>query len=156
MTAAFRKLMARKLQACSVILLWMMASCCSAGIAVIIHPDNPMNTLSSVQIRDIYLGINKRFPSGDVAVPVDQPGNSKTHHQFASYLLGFQKSQLRAYWAAKIFTGKGEPPRQLENCEKVKEFIKASPNGIGYIDSKMVDDTVKVILTFQPEPVSLR
>ena len=144
------------LKAGSIICLWMLTSYCRAGIAVIIHPDNPLNALSAAEIRDIYLGISKRFPSGDIAVPVDQPADNELYQQFSLHLLGYPVAQLKAYWAAKIFTGKGTPPRRLDNDEQVKAFVSSTPDSIGYIDSEQLDQSVKVIMKFNPQPLTLR
>ena len=55
------------------------------------------------------------------------------------------ESQLTSYWSKITFTGKGQPPQRESNDTSVKELVASNPNLIGYIDSSMVDDSVKVI-----------
>ncbi|MDX1695349.1 MAG: phosphate ABC transporter substrate-binding protein [Ketobacteraceae bacterium] len=131
----------------SVLILSMLSSgLAAAEIAVVVNPVNRISALNASQVRDIFLGINKRFPDGELAAPIEQGSKTTEYSSFSHKVLGYHTSQLKAYWASKIFTGKGAPPPQVENNEAVKNFLHNNPNGIGYISKDAIDPRVKVIL----------
>lgn len=117
-----------------------------AGVAVVAHPSNPVNALSTEAVERLFLGKDKTFPGAGPAVPVDQAEGSHVRRQFLQQVLGKDGNQLKAYWSRLIFTGKGTPPEAVANDAAVKRWLNAHPNGIGYIDDSSVDDSVKVLL----------
>jgi hypothetical protein len=46
-----------------------------------------------------------------------------------------------------IFTGQGEPPREIADSDKIKKLVANNPRYIGYIDKSNVDTSVKVVAT---------
>ena len=58
-----------------------------------------------------------------------------------------QKSEdeLKGYWSKLMFSGKGQPPREVGDDAAVKAWVASNPDAIGYIDGKFVDGSVKVL-----------
>lgn len=125
--------------------------CCShftfADIAVIVHPSNS-NAMDASAISRLFLGKSKKFPDGTVAIPLNQIESSTATVQFNSKALKKSSSQLKAYWSKLVFTGKGSPPKSVDNNGAVLELVSSNPNIIGYIDSNELTDKVKVLTTF--------
>lgn len=115
-----------------------------AEMAVIVNPGNPVGELSKKEVKDIYLGKKKKFPGGDSAIPIDQE-TEDLRSNFINTIIGKDLSQLRSYWSRKIFTGKGQPPKQVGGDEEVLKLVRENPAIIGYIEAGSVDDTVKVV-----------
>ena len=118
-----------------------------AEISVIVHPSN-MVSLSEKNIQRIFLGRMKKFPGGGEVIPIHLPVENVVADSFNSTVLKKSGPQLLGYWGQYIFTGKGMPPEQVDSVLAVKNLVKLNPSAIGYIDSKTVDDTVKVIYKF--------
>jgi ABC-type phosphate transport system substrate-binding protein len=118
----------------------------SAG-AIIVHPSNA-NTLSKPDVTRLFLGKLTHYPDGSDAIPVEQKGSSSIHAEFAANILNKSTQQLKAYWAQQLFTGKGKPPKTVASSADVKKLVAENPALIGYIESEMADDSVKVILDF--------
>ena len=118
-----------------------------ADIAVIVHPDNAQE-LSQTDIYRLFLGKRKYFPDGSRAIPVDLAEGSGTHEHFVREFLHKSTRQLKSYWAYRRFTGKGSPPMQVDSDLEMKKLIATKPGHIGYIDSSLVDDSVRVIRLF--------
>lgn len=97
------------------------------------------------QVADIFLGKTSRFPDGTQAVPIDQPEDSPLRDRFYSQFTGKSPAQVKAYWSKIIFTGRGQPPRQATSSAEAKKIIVENPNAIGYIESRLVDGTVRVL-----------
>lgn len=126
-------------------LMPLMSLGAMAEVAVIAHPSNAA-TLTADDIQRMFLGKTKSFPNGSEATPVSNKSDSVRTH-FNQVLLGKNESQIKAYWSQLVFTGKGTPPKELENDNAVKQFVAGNPGAIGYIDASNVDATVKVIIS---------
>jgi len=118
----------------------------AAELAVIVHPSNSMSRISENELSDIYLGATDTFPNGGAAEPVDQAAQSPARSHFIKAVLGMNESALQSYWSKLMFSGKGEPPKQLPGDMEVRRFVATNPNAIGYIDKSDVDSSVKVVL----------
>lgn len=116
-----------------------------AGVAVIVSANNNTQSLSQAHVKSIFLGKTNKLPDGTTVVPVYQTETSETYKQFNSTVLEKNNKQLLNFWAKRVFTGKGVPPKALENDQAVISHVKTIPGGIGYIDSRSVDASVKVI-----------
>ena len=55
------------------------------------------------------------------------------------------ESQLKSYWSKLVFTGKGQPPRDVQTDAEMIELVAGNPNIIGYVDISSVTDKVKVL-----------
>lgn len=117
-----------------------------AEVAVIVNPANG-SAIDADAIKKIYLGKSKSFDDGTKVNPVNQDGNSIAD-EFNDKVVGKSGSQLNAYWSKLVFTGKGTPPEKLSNDQAVIDFVSSNADGIGYIDSAKVTDSVKVVGKF--------
>ena len=120
----------------------------AADVVAVVSAKNPVTSLSKHQITDIFLGKVNRFPEGHKAVPIDQNEGSVAREEFYLKFSDKSPAQIKAFWSKIIFTGRGQPPKEVSNDAEVKKFIAKHPDAIGYIDQKLLDDSVKVILTY--------
>jgi ABC-type phosphate transport system substrate-binding protein len=118
----------------------------SAG-AIIVHPSNP-NTLSKSDVVRLFLGKLSRYPDGSDAIPIEQKDSSSMYAEFVTNVLNKSTQQLKAYWAKQLFTGKGKPPKVVESSADVIKLVAENPALIGYVESGMVDASVKVMIDF--------
>ena len=119
----------------------------SAEISVIVHSSNEVN-LSAKNIQRIFLGKKKEFSAGKRALPIHLPIGNDVAERFNAKVLKKEGQKLSGYWGQYIFTGKGLPPEQVESMMEVINLVTTNPNAIGYVDSKVVDDTVRVLYKF--------
>jgi ABC-type phosphate transport system substrate-binding protein len=119
----------------------------AADVVAVVSAKNPVTSLSKNQVVDIFLGKTNRFPDGSQAVPIDQDEGSAAREEFYLKFAGKSPAQIKAFWSKIIFTGRGQPPQEVSNNIEVKKFIANHPDAVGYIDQKLVDESVKVILT---------
>jgi ABC-type phosphate transport system substrate-binding protein len=117
----------------------------AADVVAVVSARNPVTTLSKSHVVDIFLGKASRFPDGSPAVPVDQAEGSAARDEFYAKFAGKSPAQLKAHWSKIIFTGRGQPPREVSNDAEVKKLIAERPNSIGYIEKNLVDGSVKVL-----------
>lgn len=130
--------------ACTV-LLSLATGAAWADVVVVVSAENPVESLSRTQLTDIYLGRLNRFPNGDPVVPIDQRESSPTHDEFYSQYLGQSPAQIKAHWSKLIFTGRGQPPRTVPGDDAAADTVAENPNAIGYLDSSLVDDRLRIV-----------
>ena len=119
----------------------------AAAVVVVVSAKKPVVSLSKNEVLDIFLGRTSRFPDGSPAVPLDQAEGSAVRDAFYNELAGKSPAQMKAHWSKIIFTGRGQPPRQVANGAELKKRLAENPNVIGYLEESLVDDTVKVLLS---------
>jgi ABC-type phosphate transport system substrate-binding protein len=116
-----------------------------ADVVAVVSAQNPITALDKSQLAEIFLGKSSRFPNGMQAVPIDQAEGVALRDEFYDKVVGKTASQIKAYWARIIFTGRGQPPPSVSNSIEMKNHIRDNPAAIGYIDRSFVDDSVRVV-----------
>lgn len=117
-------------------------------VAVIVSAKSPVTTLTREQVEQLFLGKVSSFPGGSVAIPLDQVEGSDVRNDFYDKAINKSPSQLKAYWSKLVFTGKAQPPKEIQAGE-IKKLISTNPNAISYIPKSEVDGSVKVVYTVQ-------
>ena len=130
-----------------ILMLGVISFASVADVAVIVHPSNA-SKLDSGNISKIFLGKSKKFPSGEQAVPVSQQSKNPIRVEFDRKVLNKSSSQVKAHWSKLLFTGKGQPPREVNTDTEVIELVANNPNIIGFVDASQVDGSVKVVAKF--------
>ncbi|MBU4268551.1 MAG: phosphate ABC transporter substrate-binding protein [Acidobacteria bacterium] len=105
------------------------------GIAMIVHPGNPISKLTLNQVKDIYLGKVKNWNQlGGPNVPIviiSRDTNSGTYETFEGKVM------------------KGD--KIAKNCEYVgsngaiRQRVQSTPAAIGYVGIGFIDSTVKAL-----------
>lgn len=110
----------------------------AAELVVITHPS--AGAVTKDQVSDVFLGKSQAF------TPIDQAESSATYADFYKKATGRDVPQVKSTWSRIVFSGKGQPPRQLPDSAAVKKAVAADPKAIGYIDKSSVDGSVKTAL----------
>jgi ABC-type phosphate transport system substrate-binding protein len=123
--------------------------------SVIVHPNNPVVSLTAEQVSDLYLGRSRNFETGNRtnagrAIILEHPENAPIRSEFYRALNGMSISRLTVYWARVRFSGQILPPQQLPNSQQIIETVKNQQFAIGYVESHLVDRSVKVVLRLKP------
>lgn len=114
-------------------------------VVPVVSAKSPVTALSSHQVADIFLGKATRFPDGTQAVPIDQNEDSPARERFYAQFAGKSPAQVKAHWSKLIFTGRGQPPKQVAGGAEMRRAVAENPSAIGYIDPKLVDASVRVL-----------
>lgn len=122
-----------------------LAAAAPDDIVVVVSAGNPATEISRRHLADLYLGRTTRFPNGEAAEPVDQRSGSKARDAFYERYVGRSAAEIKAHWSRIIFTGRGRPPREEQDCTAVKRYVVEHPRAIGYIERSRVDDSVRVV-----------
>lgn len=117
-----------------------------SALAIIAHPGNPIAGITQEEVAHIYLGKTSTFPDGSRATPVDQPLQSPSRQKFYSRVVKKTNAEVTAHWSKLMFTGMATPPTVLKDDAAVKAWVAGNPEGLGYVEGKIVDASVKILL----------
>lgn len=118
-----------------------------ADIAVVVHPDNPISSISIEDTSKIFLSKTKAFGNGQKIILFDLEEGDDTRTDFYQKVTHKSASQIKSYWTRLIFTGKAKPPQMMTDSDEIIVAVGADINSIGYVELDAVDETVKVVLT---------
>ena len=118
----------------------------AGGLVVIVSANSPVEALRPDQVAAVFLGQAPRFPNGALATPLDQPIGSRERDQFYARVAGKTPALLKAYWSKMVFTGRGQPPRDLAGNAAVRKAVADDPALIGYIEREALDSSVRAVL----------
>ena len=104
-----------------------------ASFNVVVHRNNPIGSITRAELSAIYMKRTRSWGDGREIVPVDQPVSSPVRERFSRSVHGKNVAYVTRYWQRLIFSGRGIPPRQLQNDAAVLELVKNSRGAIGYI-----------------------
>lgn len=104
------------------------------GIAVVVHPDNPVQALTSAQLQGIYQGSITDWqalggPKGEIS-PIGREAGSGTREGFEGVL---------AVGDAPYYA------QELTSTGGVLEAVRRNPNAIGYISLASLGDGVRAV-----------
>ena len=127
----------------SLLLLLVFAGTCMAEeILLVTQANNPVNSLTRQEVRNIFLGKKTTWSDGQNIVVFIQQDNTATN-LFSREYLAKSPQQFYTYWKKALFTGTGNPPITLSNDSEMKAFISAKRSSIGYIGAEALDGSVK-------------
>lgn len=121
------------------------AVCLAGDVVAIVSAKSAVTTLTRAQVADLFLGKTLRYPDGSPALPLDQRDGTAVRDAFYADYAAKSPAQVRAYWAKLIFTGRGQPPQTLADSTEVKRRVAENPQAIGYVETRFVDETVRVV-----------
>lgn len=120
----------------------------AGGFAIITNHKNPIKTLTTKEIKMIYLK-KIRYWDNTKLVALNLSPNSSLREEFEKSILGLTPSQLDRYWTEQHYNGR-RPPYRLDSVESMVIFIKRVDGAIGYIPLDMVDSSIKVLYRSSP------
>ena len=115
------------------------------GLVVVSHIDSPLQALSKQQIKSLFLGKRQEIHGLSLqAVDIEQWQGTK--QAFYEQVIDKNASQLNAYWARKLFTGRGKPPHRVKDAKAFYYYLRRNKNAVAYMSVDDVDlERVKIL-----------
>jgi ABC-type phosphate transport system substrate-binding protein len=121
--------------------LVVMAGAHAGELVLIANP--AVGALTKEQVADVFLGKSQTL------TPIDQPEGSPIYADFYKKATGRDVAQVKSTWSRVVFTGKGQPPKQMPDSVAVRKAVAADPKGVGYVDKMSVDGSVKTLYAIE-------
>ncbi len=114
-------------------------------IAVIVHPSREA-PLSRQDVARMFLRKQRFWADGSPILPLNRDAGSELRESFSFAVFGVATTGLATYWNQQYFLGT-LPPATLHSSEAVRRYVAAEPNAIGYVETGIVDESVRVAVT---------
>ena len=115
------------------------------GYRVIVHRDNPAESILRQRVSLIMLKESSRWDHGLEAKPVDLGSGSPVRESFSRAVHGRSVSSIKNYWQRQISSNRAEPPPEVSSDAEVVAYVRSHPGGIGYVSLQAKLDGVKVV-----------
>lgn len=124
----------------------LAAAVAAPDLVVIVSARSTAPLMRTDQVAAIFLGQAAQMPDGALVTPIDQPVGTVTRDEFYERVASKSPALLKAYWSKLLFTGRGQPPREVGGNAAVKKMVADTPGIIGYIDRSALDASVRPVL----------
>jgi ABC-type phosphate transport system substrate-binding protein len=115
-------------------------------LAIVVHKSNPVETLTSEELRKLCLAERRHWPDGrKVTIVLREPGQPEREAVLRQLCRmnedDFTRHHLQSAFTGQTMTG----PKELATAAGVRRFVFNVPGAIGFVRARDVDDTVKVV-----------
>ncbi|PWT81396.1 MAG: hypothetical protein C5B58_09915, partial [Acidobacteria bacterium] len=118
----------------------------SQTLAIVVNRSNPIDNLSFVELRKIFLGDRNHWPNGHrIAIAMLEYGHTERRAVLRSIYHMDEKAYedflLRGMFRGDVFVA----PKTLTSPTIVRKFVFNAPGAIGYMRASDVNESVKVV-----------
>jgi hypothetical protein len=115
-------------------------------IAVVVHPDTPISSLSLADVRKVFLGDRQYWTTNVPVVLLIRAPVARERNVVLKIIYQMSESQFKQYWIAKIFRAESaSAPKVVYSNDMANELVSAIPGAIAFIDAKEVRAGAKVV-----------
>jgi ABC-type phosphate transport system substrate-binding protein len=123
--------------------------CCSAAgaeLAIVVNKATTIETISSADLRSMFLGDKTKWPDGKKVTPVQTSLESPEGVLLLKVVCKMSDAVLKRYYMQAAFTGKDVvQPVGVPSAAALKQFVARTPGAVGGILASDVDGTVTVL-----------
>jgi len=112
---------------------------------VIVNNANPVTSLTTAELRRIFMKQTRMWPHGEPMVPVDWDSTHYLRAIFSKDVLTRSVREMQDYWVQQSMTQGVTPPSTQRSARAVMRFVAGVPGAISYVPPSEVDDTVRVV-----------
>jgi len=118
-------------------------------IALIVHKSNPMNNVSSSELRRIFLGDETRWSNNDRITILLLPPGTDERQKFLRSLLRMSDDDFVRHWISRVFQGQASTgPKTAASSASMVRLVAGLPTAVGVIGAADVpegDSGLKVL-----------
>lgn len=117
-----------------------------ADIAVVVHPDTPIDDLSLAEVRKVLLGERQYWNSKLPVVLLIRAPVARERDVVLRLIYQMTETQFKQFWIAKIFRAEAaSPPKIVYSNDMQYELVAAMPGAIAFMDARNVRPGLKVL-----------
>ena len=115
-------------------------------LAVIANKGSSVVSLSSRDLRSIFLGTKDTWPDGTKLIAVSLPTARPETRAVLKEICGMSEQDFTRYFLMMNFQGKSvSPPRMMRTAASIKAFVESTRGALGVIPIRDVDSSVNVM-----------
>ena len=112
---------------------------------VVVHNANPVKSLTTLELRRIFMKQSRMWPHGEPMVPVDWDSTHYLRAVFSRDVMNRSVREMAEYWVQQSMTQGLTPPSTQRSARAVLRFVASVPGAISYVPPSEVDETVRVV-----------
>lgn len=118
----------------------------NTDIAIVVHPDTPINGLSMDEVRQIFRGERQYWSKNVPVVLIMRAPVSREREVVLRSIFQMNDSQFKQYWVGKIFRAETtSAPKIVYSNTMASQLVSAVPGAIAFMDSKDLKPGLKVL-----------
>jgi ABC-type phosphate transport system substrate-binding protein len=124
----------------------------TGDVAVVVNEKNPVQNLSSADLRKICSGESHSWPGG-MPIKVFVRAQGAHERTVLLKLLGMSESEYKQYWTALVFRGDAQAePTALFSNGMQKEAVIVYPGAVALVDIQDIKAGMKVVRVDNQRP----
>lgn len=129
---------------------FLFAAVCSAAasgdVAIVVRPDVPIDNLSFVDVRKLFLGERQFWPKNlRVTLLIRAPVAHEREIVLRS-IYQMSEAQFRQYWISKVFRAEvSAGPKIVYSSDMATELVSAIPGAVTFIEAGKIPKDLKVL-----------
>jgi ABC-type phosphate transport system substrate-binding protein len=126
--------------------LTLLQNAIPEALAIVVNHSNPVQDVSSAELRTIFLGNRSHWADGKrITLVMREPGDSE-RKVIIREVCGMTEDQLKTHFIRGLYTGEIlSSPKVLATPIGVRKFLFNVPGAIGYLRVRDVDSSVKIV-----------
>jgi hypothetical protein len=117
-----------------------------ADIAVVVHPDVPVDNLSLSELRRLLLGDREFWPASVRVTLLVRAPVARERDVVLKNVCQMTEAQFRQHWIAKVFRAETAlAPKIVYSSEMAMDLVNRIPGAITFIDASRVGSGLRVV-----------
>jgi len=115
-------------------------------MAVIVHPDTPVQNLSFAEMRRVFLGERQYWNAETPVVLIVRAPVAPERQVVLDRIYRMSESQFKQYWIARIFRAEAtSTPKVVYSNQTINELVAAIPGAIALVRADDIKPGVRTI-----------
>lgn len=115
-------------------------------LAVVVHPDVPVDNLSFIELRKLFLGDRQFWPSGQPVTLLLRAPPARERAVLLHTIYKMNEAQYKQYWIAKVFrTEAVSSPKAVPSSAVALQLVSAIPGAVTLVWNTNVPPDAKVL-----------
>jgi hypothetical protein len=111
---------------------------------VVTRIDSDIGQLHAQELSQLWL--KQIYYINDIRIDIaDLDEKDHLRQTFYKHVVGKYDNKLAAYWSIRVFRGEDFPPATFETQQALIDWLVASKNRLGYIDSGNLNEKLKSV-----------
>jgi ABC-type phosphate transport system substrate-binding protein len=115
-------------------------------LAIVVHRSNPVESLTSSELRRIFMLDTQTWPHGRKITVVLRDKGQPERAEAIRLICGISEREYERQILFRTFQGSVNiGPRAIQSAAAMLRFVYNAPGAIGYVNADEVDATVKLV-----------
>jgi ABC-type phosphate transport system substrate-binding protein len=114
-------------------------------VAIVVNRENPKSSLTTEELKSIYLGRRTEWPDGTRTVPIDQAPSAPGRAAFLDAVLGMSKAHFAEHWVDQQVRGNGSAPKVAASPAAAVKLVARVKGAVAFVPVSQVTAAVKVV-----------